>query len=208
MQYFLTFQINYIIIMYLKLLLYCCITLSLTSYMSGHNHHDILSKLNIVHSHQAEDGEEQQEAIIKDEESEKKSYSRSSPHAEMLAQFSEGYEHATWQIMDEDDESGRSKRDVHHAPTSFPQSSRSLDFIQQIKFDRDTDLALQELFGKCIIPEFKCNPGSRFRSYSGNCNNLFNPSLGSHLTEFGRILPAEYDDQVSSPRSHSFLAPK
>ena len=202
------FQINYIIIMYLKLLFYCCITSSLTSYMSGHNHHDIFSKLNIVHPHQVEDGEEHQEAIIKEEESGKKSYSRSSPHAEMLAQFSEGYEHATRQIMDEDDESGRSKRDVYHSSTSFPQSSRSLDFIQQIKFDKDTDMALQELFGKCIIPEFKCNPESRFRSYSGNCNNLFNPSLGSHLTEFGRILPAEYDDQVSSPRQNSFLPHK
>ena len=83
-----------------------------------------------------------------------------------------------------------------------------LCFIQQIKFDKDTDVALQELFGKCIIPEFKCNPESRFRSYSGNCNNLFNPSLGSHLTEFGRILPAEYDDHVSSPRQNSFLPHK
>ena len=207
-----TFQMYYILSMYLKLFFYCAISPSLTytSYMRGSNHHDTLDKLNIAHPHQAEDVEEHehQGAIIKDENSGRKSYSRSSPHAQMLAQFSEGYEHATRQIMDEDEESGRFKRDVFHSSTSFPQSSRSLDFIQQIRFDRDTDLALQELFGKCIIPEFKCNPGSRFRSYSGNCNNLFNPSLGSHLTEFGRILPAEYDDQVSSPRQNSFLPHK
>ena len=205
-----TFQMYYIISMYLKLFFYCSLTA--TSYMRGsnHHHHDTLDKLNIAHPHQAEDVEEHehQGAIIKDENSGRKSYSRSSPHAQMLAQFSEGYEHATRQIMDEDDESGRSKRDVYHSSTSFPQSSRSLDFIQQIKFDKDTDVALQELFGKCIIPEFKCNPESRFRSYSGNCNNLFNPPLGSHLTEFGRILPAEYDDQVSSPRQNSFLPHK
>ena len=201
--------------MYVQYSLYLCyVTVSFTSssntkYLTKEvelqDHHDTLARLNIVHPHPSNDVPKHQR---EKQSSDRKSYSRSSPHAEMLSQFSEGYEHATKQMINSDP-SGRSRRDIsNRLQTSFPQSSRSIDFIPQIQFDSDADVARQELFGKCVIPEFRCNPEARYRSYSGNCNNLHKPHLGAHLTEFGRILPPEYDDQVASPRSNSYLGPK
>ena len=43
------------------------------------------------------------------------------------------------------------------------------------------------------------------RSYSGRCNNLEYPEKGGSFTELGRILPSEYNDRVSMPRSRSFI---
>ena len=44
---------------------------------------------------------------------------------------------------------------------------------------------------------------SRYRTYSGACNSLALPALGASLTELGRLLPAEYQDGISQPRSYS-----
>ena len=45
-----------------------------------------------------------------------------------------------------------------------------------------------------------CNPTSRFRSLSGECNNLQRPLLGSTETSFRRLLEPDYADGLSSPR--------
>lgn len=39
-----------------------------------------------------------------------------------------------------------------------------------------------------------CDPSSPFRTLSGHCNNLRNPSWGKSLTVFSRLLPSVYED--------------
>ncbi|CAH1116127.1 unnamed protein product [Phaedon cochleariae] len=46
-----------------------------------------------------------------------------------------------------------------------------------------------------------CDPSSPFRTYTGHCNNLRNPTYGKSLTIFNRLLPSVYDDGISKPRS-------
>jgi len=46
-----------------------------------------------------------------------------------------------------------------------------------------------------------CDFTVRYRSFSGRCNNLLSPNKGMAGTLFHRLLPAEYQDGISSPRS-------
>lgn len=48
-----------------------------------------------------------------------------------------------------------------------------------------------------------CDTTTPFRTLTGHCNNLKNPSLGRSLTTFARLLPAVYEDGISLPRSTS-----
>lgn len=52
-----------------------------------------------------------------------------------------------------------------------------------------------------------CDPSSPFRTLSGHCNNLRNPSWGKSLTTFSRLLPSAYDDgmQLSNIYYHLFF---
>ena len=43
---------------------------------------------------------------------------------------------------------------------------------------------------------------SKYRSYDGSCNNIWNPQYGAFMTVQPRLRPAVYDDNVSSPRTH------
>ena len=54
--------------------------------------------------------------------------------------------------------------------------------------------------------EIRCNPNSRYRSFSGRCNNLKNPKFGKHTTTLKRLLPNEYADGISRPRAKSVLS--
>ena len=48
------------------------------------------------------------------------------------------------------------------------------------------------------FPMSKANISFRFRSFSGDCNNLERVKNGGALTPHQRILPAEYDDGEGS----------
>ena len=48
---------------------------------------------------------------------------------------------------------------------------------------------------RCFVPTFM-----RFRTIDGTCNNLINPFLGAADTAFTRVIPAQYEDGVSSLR--------
>lgn len=39
-----------------------------------------------------------------------------------------------------------------------------------------------------------CDASSPFRTFTGHCNNLRNPTLGKSLTTFARLLPSSYED--------------
>ncbi|KAB0798263.1 hypothetical protein PPYR_09256 [Photinus pyralis] len=45
-----------------------------------------------------------------------------------------------------------------------------------------------------------CDPRTPFRTLSGYCNNLRNPTVGKSLTTFTRLLPSAYEDGISKPR--------
>ena len=51
------------------------------------------------------------------------------------------------------------------------------------------------------VPKYDCTKFSvlRYRTYDGTCNNLFFPLNGAAVTPFPRLLPAEYEDGISSP---------
>jgi len=46
-----------------------------------------------------------------------------------------------------------------------------------------------------------CDFTAKYRSFSGRCNNLLSPNKGMASTLFHRLLPSEYEDGISSPRS-------
>uniref|UniRef100_A0ABD2XNQ1 Peroxidase n=1 Tax=Trichogramma kaykai TaxID=54128 RepID=A0ABD2XNQ1_9HYME len=53
---------------------------------------------------------------------------------------------------------------------------------------------------ECPVDESPCDPTTPYRTFSGHCNNLRNPSLAKSLTTFARLLPPNYEDGVSKPR--------
>ncbi|KAF3430721.1 hypothetical protein E2986_12644 [Frieseomelitta varia] len=40
---------------------------------------------------------------------------------------------------------------------------------------------------------------SRYRTFDGSCNNLYNPTWGMANTTFGRLLPPRYGNGINSP---------
>ena len=52
----------------------------------------------------------------------------------------------------------------------------------------------------CPFEDGPCDPTTPYRTFTGHCNNLRNPTLGQSLTTFARLLPPMYEDGVSKPR--------
>lgn len=50
------------------------------------------------------------------------------------------------------------------------------------------------LEAQCDDFETTCDTSTPFRSFTGHCNNLRNPTLGKSLTTFARLLPPVYED--------------
>ncbi|XP_058066699.1 peroxidase-like [Anopheles bellator] len=46
----------------------------------------------------------------------------------------------------------------------------------------------------------QCDSSTPYRTFDGSCNNLQNPSWGAANTPYGRLLPPEYGDGISTPR--------
>ncbi|KAL1438784.1 hypothetical protein MTO96_047713 [Rhipicephalus appendiculatus] len=63
-----------------------------------------------------------------------------------------------------------------------------------------TDLSSTALSGFCPLTNVTCNSTKRYREADGRCNNLQNPGWGSANSCMNRLLPAAYQDGVSSPR--------
>jgi len=75
---------------------------------------------------------------------------------------------------------------------------------EEISFEMEQiNIGRTSLWGSC--PSFyrsppRCPLLSRYRSHSGQCNNLLAPNLGSSNMPFVRILPPDYGDAVGAPR--------
>jgi len=61
---------------------------------------------------------------------------------------------------------------------------------------------------KCLPADEICDESSKYRTYSGRCNNLANPSWGESNAPHRRLLPPEYDDAISRPRQRSVRGSK
>jgi len=133
----------------------------------------------------------------------KNSYQRHSAVAKAFSDTAEILEIATGKIEKSKDKN-RSKREAQLG-LRRPFSRKSQSFAtRKVKLAVEDGNTLKQLMGKCHLKESKtCNQMSRYRSYSGACNSLHLPSLGASLSLQGRLLPAEYSDSISKPRSHS-----
>ena len=73
----------------------------------------------------------------------------------------------------------------------------------------DYDLDKIANFTNCTVPKqfVKCLHYNllKYRTIDGTCNNFFYPLNGAAETPFARILPANYEDGISSPVGHSQL---
>uniref|UniRef100_T1IHP0 Peroxidase n=1 Tax=Strigamia maritima TaxID=126957 RepID=T1IHP0_STRMM len=56
---------------------------------------------------------------------------------------------------------------------------------------------------ECDEQTLPCDHTSRFRTFTGLCNNLRHPTYGKSYKAFQRLLPPVYDDNLSEPRSKS-----
>ena len=45
-----------------------------------------------------------------------------------------------------------------------------------------------------------CDPGNKYRTISGRCNNLQHPEFGARGQPQPRLMPSQYDDGISKPR--------
>ena len=128
----------------------------------------------------------------------KNSYQRHSPVAKVFSDTAEILELATEKL-----ERIKGKRRSRRATPSFSRRSQSLVRIK-VQEASGPDRELKELLGRCHLNEsVSCSEMSRYRTYSGACNSLALPALGASLTELARLLPAEYHDGISQPRSYS-----
>jgi len=88
------------------------------------------------------------------------------------------------------------------SPNSF-----SNDLPKPLTFEVSTKL----ITGPTCDPSeqaYDCSEFSRYRSYSGWCNNIENPEWGMSKAVHKRLLPSEYDDKISSPRTTSVRGSK
>ncbi|CAI5441932.1 unnamed protein product [Caenorhabditis angaria] len=89
-----------------------------------------------------------------------------------------------------------------------------IEATKKIVRDKDVDLnTIQGInigtdFGKapdetCNPKPLPCDPTNPYRTYTGWCNNLKNPSKANTFTELKRVFSPQYTDSIDFPRSRS-----
>ena len=133
----------------------------------------------------------------------KNSYRRHSSVAKAFSDTAEILEAATMKVERAEDQRRVRRAAVRGLRRPFSKQSQS--FARRKASGAVEDSSLTEVMMRCHLNESNsCRAGSEsaeYRSYSGACNNLQLPSLGASLTQQGRLLPAEYSDGISRPRS-------
>ncbi|KAK0174315.1 hypothetical protein PV327_010941 [Microctonus hyperodae] len=138
------------------------------------------------------------------------SFSKANKDALILANASIFYELATNEILN--GPQGllrRRKRQVFENSDNvlgFPNSGDLSDILHNVdlsNFLSNTKAATNHEEVDCPPEDGICDPTNPYRTFTGHCNNLRNPTLAKSLTTFARLLPPVYDDGVSKPRMRS-----
>ena len=85
------------------------------------------------------------------------------------------------------------------------------DYVFSDKTLGDLDLVSSAFVEKELRPScyytdlLPCDVNSKYRTVTGQCNNVQYPDLGKKNTVLKRLLPSKYDDGVSSPRGRSVV---
>ncbi|XP_023288072.1 uncharacterized protein LOC105701787 [Orussus abietinus] len=135
------------------------------------------------------------------------SFSKANKDALLLANSSILYELATNEIVNGPHGLRRRKRQVFESADNvlgFPSNDFS-DLLQSVDISGflPNNKATNHDEVDCPTEDGPCDPTTPYRTLSGHCNNLRNPSLGRSLTTFARLLPPVYEDGVSKPRTTS-----
>lgn len=137
------------------------------------------------------------------------SFSKANRDALLLANSSIMYELATNEILNGVQGLKRRKRQVFDTTDNvlgFPNNDffdvlQNVDISGFLSQNKPTNHDEVE----CPSDDSSCDPTTPYRTLSGHCNNLRNPSLGKSLTTFARLLPPTYEDGVSKPRLTSIM---
>lgn len=128
------------------------------------------------------------------------SFSKANRNSLMIANSSHFYELATNELIGTLHSLRRRKRQA------FDNNLNGDDFINSISnvdintFSTGT-ISPVTLEPQCEDLTAPCDAKTPFRTFTGYCNNLRNPTLGQSLTVFARLLPSAYEDGVSRPRT-------
>jgi peroxidase len=130
------------------------------------------------------------------------SFSKANRNALLIANSSHFYELATNELINSL-HSIRRKRQVfdNQLSTGFTQD----DFANSISNGDVNSFVSGTISPITLEPQCEdltapCDAKTPFRTLTGYCNNLRNPTLGQSLTIFARLLPSAYEDGVSRPR--------
>lgn len=133
------------------------------------------------------------------------SFSKANKDALLLANSSIMYELATNEILNSIHDLRRKKRQVFDNTENvlgFPNANEFSDLLQNVDIsgflNHHKPTNHEEV--QCPVDDSPCDPTTPYRTLSGHCNNLRNPSLGKSLTTFARLLPPVYEDGVSKAR--------
>jgi len=138
------------------------------------------------------------------------SFSKANRDALLLANSSIMYELATNEILNGMHGLRRRRRQIFDSTENvlggFPNSNDFSDLLQNVdisSFLNHNHKPTNHEEVHCPVDDSPCDVTTPYRTLSGHCNNLRNPSLGKSLTTFARLLPPVYEDGISKPRMTS-----
>lgn len=89
------------------------------------------------------------------------------------------------------------RRGTSGAPEDVKQLQQLLSALSTVDVSQSLASPRDEICDELSLP---CDPGRRYRSYTGWCNNIKHPHQGKSLRAFNRLLQPHYHDGVGAPR--------